>query len=1073
MQSYRYLLAFVLILTVLQHVHAQAPVINNIDRTYGTVEEIVTISGQNFGADQNNILVMFGAAAGEIVSLTDGTIKVKVPAGATYGSISVTRLDTQLTAYSTQNFTLSFDGQGFENSQLEAPISFPSSGNDLANLCMCDFNLDGKVDIATSDLKNDEITILENTSPDISSVNFTQREFELGADTRWVRCGDLDGDGFADLVFSASNSNTNKERIYIHKNITDTTVSDEIKFNETTPPLSYTVDGNSSARMDIKDLDGDGKPEIIVTTITVDGVISIFRNTSSEGDISFNPTPILPFQQFNINNEKISGIDIEDLDGDGKFDIMVSEDEGSGIYIIKNSSSPGNISFSEHLELSTSGLTTNMRAGDLNGDGKPEIIIINKSYVGIFKNTSTAQSLSFTDALRIDQISIGRDGLELADMDGNGKLDILYASASGNRLVVLLNQSTESSLDFNTKKTILSSEGIQSVRAGDLNGDGKPDLAYAEIASDVITVQLNRNCVKPILEPQNGLGVCDLLPYELSVTKAIGVTYQWESSADGNSFTPLAAATDSIFTFTTLNEAYYRVKLSSSHNGFDCNEIVSNVVQVVRPEGFVPDKPTIIDINPEEAFCFGDRIILRAQNVNARFFWTGPNGFTSNEQNPVINNASKDNEGWYVLYVKAGEQDGGCVSDTTKTYIKVSEPESISITSDDPLVLFEDGQATLNVEAVLGSTYSWKKDGQLISGATTTTLNVTEPGSYTATIQNETGCTKESSPIEIARAQIDIPASVCLNQTLDVSVSPTTINGQDISYQWSFGDESNNQNEASVSHSFAEAGTYTVSLKIIADNNSVKDTYTQEVTIIDIPELYIETLGSPNLCPDEQLEIAANEGFASYAWDNGESGTNITVNEAGIYTLTALTDAHCTETASIEIVQADNPEANINASSDRISLGDTLQLNASGGASYIWSPGTSLSDSTIANPIARPLISTTYTCIVTNTEGCQTTVSYTLNVDRSLDVAPDKAFTPNNDGRHDTWYVERMDLFPDCKLTIFDRLGSKLAEIENYNNASGWDGTIHGRAVADGVYFYLIDCGEEAGSKTGSVTIIR
>lgn len=1071
MQSYRYIFAFALILIALQYVHAQTPVINSLDRTNGTVEEIVTISGQDFGADPNNILVLFGAAAGEIVSLTDGTIKVKVPAGATYGSISVTRLDTRLTAYSTQNFTLSFDGQGFELSQLDGPYSFPSSGNGLYNLCMCDFNQDGKVDIATSDIDDDKITILENSTPDINSVSFVQREFDINANTRWVRCGDMNGDGLADLVFSASNSNTNKERIYIYKNIS--VEGGAVSFELPNPPLSYTADGTLSARMDIKDLDGDGKPEIVVTSISSGGGVSVFKNTSSGGNISFNPTPVLPFQQFGIGDEKISGIDIEDLDGDGKPDVMVSEDESSEVYIFKNSSTPGSISFSESLTLSTTGLTTNMRAGDLDGDGLPEIIIVNKTYIGIFKNTSANEYLSFAEAVRIDQISIGREGLELADMDGNGKLDIMYSSATGNRVVVLLNQSTESSLDFNTKKTIPSTEGVQSVRAGDLNGDGKPDLAYAEITTDVITVQLNRNCIKPVLEPQNGLGVCDELPYQLSVTKAVDVTYQWESSADGNSFAPLAAAADSTFTFTTENEAYYRVKVSSSHNGFDCNEIVSNVVHVVKPEGFVPDKPTIIDKNPADPFCFGDRIILRAQNVNARFFWTGPNGFTSNEQNPVINNASKDNEGWYVLYVKASEQDGGCVSDTTKTYIKVSEPESISISTNDPLVLFEGGQATLKVADVAGSTYSWKKEGQLISGATATTLNVTEPGSYTATIQNETGCTKESSPMEVAIAQLSIPESKCLNEALEVSVSPASINGTDILYRWNFGDGSGNQNGASVNHSFTEAGTYTVKVEILKADNTVKDSYSQEVTIIDIPELTIETPGSPNLCPDEHVELAANEGFASYAWDNGESGSSITVTEAGTYTLTAVTDANCTETASVAVVQADNPATNIDASSDRISLGDTLQLNASGGISYLWSPGTSLSDSTIANPIARPLITTTYTCIVTNEEGCQTTVSYTLNVDRSLDVAPDKAFTPNGDGRHDTWYVERMELFPDCKLTIFDRLGAKLTEIENYSNANGWDGTINGRTVADGVYFYLINCGEEAGSKTGSITIIR
>jgi len=1073
-QVSRYLFVFAIFMASIPTAFAQTPVIKSLDKTYATVKEVLTISGSGFGTDENNILVMFGAATGEVLELSDTSIKVKVPAGATYGSVSVLRLDSRLTAYSPKNFMLSHDGNTFDQSRLDGPYSFPSSGTGLYNNCICDFNMDGKVDIATSDIDDDKITVLENISPDINSVDFTQREFDVNTKTRWVRCGDLNGDGKPELVFSAASNASNSERIYIFEN--NSTVGGAISFALPSPAISYTADGTLSARMDIKDLDDDGKPEIVVVSISNGGGISVFKNISTGGVTKFNNIAILPFDQFGIDDEKISGIDLEDLDGDGKADIIVSEDEKSGVYIIKNSSAGGTISFDSYSTLSTSGLTTNMRSGDLNGDGKPEIIIINKDYVGVFKNNSVIGDISFDNAVRFDQIPLdGREGLELADLDGNGMLDITYSSSTDNRVVVLLNNSTSTSLNFNDKEVINRGEGIQSVRAADLNGDGLPDLAYTGVDSDEVHVLLNRNCIKPVLEPVNGLGVCDELPYQLSVTQGIALTYKWESSADGNTFTELAIATDSTITFTTENEAYYRVKISSSNNGFDCNEIVSNVVQVVRPDGFVPDKPTIIDKNPEEPFCYGDRVILRAQNVNARFFWEGPNGFVSNEQNPVIDNATKENEGLYVLYVKASEENGGCVSDTSSTYIKVSEPESINITSEDPLAIFEGGSAMLKVKEVSGSTYSWKKDGSTISGASNTTLTVSQVGTYVAVIRNETGCTKESAPIEVAYAEVDIPEDICLNETLDVSISPATLNGKEISYRWSFGDDAAPKSGATYSHTFSAAGEHTIKVEILNDSKQVKDNYTQEVEVIDIPSLSIETPDSPNLCPEATVKLLANEGFASYAWDNGESGTTITVNEPGEYILTAITEANCTETASITVVEADNPAAEITADADRISLGESIQLKVEENDefTYAWSPAHTMDDSTVHNPEVRPLVTTTYTCIVTNKEGCQTSLSYTVNVDRSLDVEPDQAFTPNGDGRHDIWYVERMDLFPDCKLTLYDRLGSKLHEIENYSNANGWDGTINGKVMPEGVYFYLIDCGVEAGTKTGSITIIR
>jgi gliding motility-associated-like protein len=696
--------------------------------------------------------------------------------------------------------------------------------------------------------------------------------------------------------------------------------------------------------------------------------------------------------------------------------------------------------------------------------------MVNDTYVGVFRNTSEGGIMAFAEAQRFDQTLIRREGLELADMDGNGLLDIVVATLT-NRVIVLLNSSDGSSLDFSAKRTLVTNENTLSVRAGDLNGDGKPDLAYTETTTDVISMQLNRNCISPVLEPQNGLGVCDLLPYQLSVTEAIGVTYVWESSADGNTFTTLGAAADSTSTFTTANEAYYRVKVSSSHNGFDCVEAISNVVQVRRPDGFVPDKPTIIDQNPEEPICFGQRITLRAQNVNARFFWTGPGGFTSNEQNPVIPNASKANEGLYVLYVQASEENGGCVSDTATTFIKVSEPEPISITASTPAVFFEGGQTQLSVETIEGAVYAWQRDGQVIDGANGPTHTANRPGSYVAIIRNETGCTRESAPFRVAQAEVQIPASICLNESLQLAVTPDSINGEPVRYRWYFGD-SNSAEGASEDHLYAAAGNYGIQLDILNGEGNVSDSYSQTLEVIPIPELII-TASNGFLCPDEQVRLEASEGFTTYAWEHGESGPQISVSEAGIYTLTVTTEAGCTETAIYELTEGQPPQAEVSASSDRIDLGDTLQLQASGGVAYRWTADASLSDTTIANPTARPLITTTYTCTVINEQGCQTELSYTITVDRSLDVEPLQAFTPNGDGRHDQWYIERMDLFPNCSMTIFDRQGAQLTQITDYSNEAGWDGTINGRPMPEGVYFYLIDCGDEAGRKTGSVTILR
>jgi len=1074
MVKYKFLLLSLLVSGPLL---AQVPVITSLDKTHGTVYEVVTIKGSGFGTDTTNIDVFFGGVAADSIvcisadqCMLDSELRVMVPPGATTSSVSVTRRDNQLTGYSREVFYLSYDGKDFDKNLLEAPYRYASAGSDLYNLCFCDFNQDGLNDIATSDTDSEKVTILQNSTPNLDTVAFTSLEIDINAKTRWVRCGDLNGDGLPELVFSASNNNTDKERLYVYRNTS--TVGGAIKF-DVALPTSLALQGNLAARMVIRDVDGDGRPDITAADISSEGGVSVFLNNSTGAAIGFNATPRLPFEVLGLSNTELSGITVDDFSGDGLPDIAVSEDESSGIYIITNASTPGSLNFGGVTQLTATGRITNLKAGDLDNDGLTDLVVVNDTYVGTLRNTSQGGLVSFASPVRFDQTSLGREGLELVDLDGNGLLDIAVAAQDRNWVVLLFNKSTTGSLDFNTKQVILANENSLSIRGGDLNGDGKPDLAYTETVSDQIAIQLNRNCISPVLEPQEGLGVCDQLPYQLSVTKAIGVNYLWESSADGVTFSPVVEAVDSTFTFTTSNELFYRVKVSSDHNGFSCSPAASNQVEVVRPEGFVPSKPTIINQNPADPVCFGENIMLQAEVINADYFWTGPNGFTSSGVSPIIPNATKENEGLYVLYVKASEANGGCVSDTATTYIKVSEPETIAVQTESLPVFFEGGEVSLTVNNVDGQTYQWQQNNQDIGGATELTFTADQEGEYRVITRNAEGCTRNSESVQITFARPEMPTEVCLNQPGTFIITPGRLNGENIRYRWSFGESGSPLEGDTVSYQFRAAGTRTVVVEILENDGSVRDLYEQSIEVLDIPELIVQAADNPNLCPNTSVVLEANEGFSAYTWSNGDNRRTLSVSEAGTYTVTATTETGCTTSQQIVVEEADNPEAEITASRDRVSLGDTLRLQATGGVVYRWSADPSISDSTVANPIVRPLITTTYTCLVINELGCESTAEFTVTVDRSLDVVPEKAFTPNNDGNNDTWYIEKMDLYPDCRLTLFNRQGVKIFEEEAYSNFQPWNGTTNGSLVPAGVYFYLIDCGEEAGRQTGSVTIIR
>ncbi len=1055
---------------------AQTPFVRDISQSHGTVNEVIIIRGSGFGNSASQIAVFFGAAASEAITVEDTKIWATVPAGATTSSISVINLATGLIAYSPQVFTLSYDGFEFDKTQLEAPEIFITEGEDeIYNFCVCDFNRDGRNDIITTHTNTLKVGILQNSTTNINTVDFTSptpASIKVGK-TRWVRCGDLNGDGMPDLVFTFSNQSINVNRIAIYQNIG--TPGQDIKFESESNALLLAINGAQGGRMDIRDLDGDGKPEVVVGDLNGAGGVSIFQNTSSLSDISFRTDPLLPFDDHSITSAGVAGVDVEDLNGDGLPD-LVANNGGQTVLAFTNASRPGTIAFSAPITLATTN-ARNLKLGDMDGDEKIDVVVSSEDHVGVFRNVTDTAGMAFTREAKFNTggPKLSYLGLDLADMDGNGLPDVVIANEDNfPKLVsVILNNSAPGTLRFDKSEKILT-QRTRSVRGADFNGDGKPDLAYTYSDTDEIAIQLNRNCIQPVLDPVNGLSVCDVLPFQLKATKAIDVTYLWEVSDEGTFFTPIVDSVSS--TFTTNVEKHYRVTVSSLHNGWTCAPRVSNVVKVVRPDGFVPDRPVIINPDPATPYCFGETVVIEAENINAEFIWTDPQGAIipgASTNVLTVENITAAQAGAYSVYVQASADQGGCVSDEATSTIQVSEPPAIQVSANQPPVLLNaQTSVTLSIPVTENHTYAWFKDEQVVAGATTNSLTVSEAGSYVASITNGLSCVRESPLFVVADGQPEIPATVCQNQEGNYRVLPDSLNGVPIRYRWTFGDGSTLEG-SSVNYGYPEAGSFTIGVEVLSTDNQVSSRSEQAITVFPAPMFTLVTEGKANLCPSETVTLVGSEGFATYAWNNGETTPRITASQAGIYSLTVTTDDGCTLTKDIEVRDVPNPEPVIEASTERVSLGDTLQLQVSGGDTYRWSPAQGLSDTTIANPIARPLVTTTYTCVVTNNEGCSVIAEYIIYVDRSLDVVPDKIFSPNADGQNDTWRIEKMDLYPDCRMTLFNRQGVRVFQRENYANDNPWDGTNNGQFIPAGVYFYLINCGDEAGQQTGSVTIVR
>jgi len=159
-----------------------------------------------------------------------------------------------------------------------------------------------------------------------------------------------------------------------------------------------------------------------------------------------------------------------------------------------------------------------------------------------------------------------------------------------------------------------------------------------------------------------------------------------------------------------------------------------------------------------------------------------------------------------------------------------------------------------------------------------------------------------------------------------------------------------------------------------------------------------------------------------------------------------------------------------------IALGDSVQLSASGGITYNWSPNESLTCSDCSSPLAFPSQSTTYMVTVTDSAGCVQMDSLRVEVDIFCnEVFIPTIFSPNGKGpqANETFCV-LSDCVEQFKLVIHNRWGERIFESEDIERC--WDGIFKENEVASGVYAYNLYIRQLDGTvinKTGTLTLVR
>lgn len=167
--------------------------------------------------------------------------------------------------------------------------------------------------------------------------------------------------------------------------------------------------------------------------------------------------------------------------------------------------------------------------------------------------------------------------------------------------------------------------------------------------------------------------------------------------------------------------------------------------------------------------------------------------------------------------------------------------------------------------------------------------------------------------------------------------------------------------------------TTTTYFVAITNNSGCVDMDTVVVTVVPLPSPGITADGPTTFCIGDSVMLTSSTSDG-YQWSTSANDTlaSITVFASGSYTVTITDTNGCSASSSqsVTVMSLPNIDAGMN---DSTCLSTNVNLLASGGASYVWHPGTTLSDSVIANPVAGPVVSTTYTVIGTSSAGCVNT----------------------------------------------------------------------------------------------------
>lgn len=379
-------------------------------------------------------------------------------------------------------------------------------------------------------------------------------------------------------------------------------------------------------------------------------------------------------------------------------------------------------------------------------------------------------------------------------------------------------------------------------------------------------------------------------------------------------------------------------------NGGICDTLITHTLTV--------EQPPVVTIAGNLTICEGEMATIVASGAD-QYLWSGD----IESQGDTLQVSPTQTTVYNLTAIGAN----GC---KTIRAVTVVVHDFADAYIDGILNLCPGASTTLTVAGNNIVSYVWDDGTQ----AATITVTPQRTTTYSVRIMNNNGCQKTLTATvkvgENMRPVISGPSEMCFGDLITLTAEfPDGSDAQQ--YQWS-----NGQTGKSISISPATSTTYTVTAILPGGCSYVGS---HQVNVRAVPNVTIN--GPSEICVGEPVVLTAT-GAANYRWENGQTGSMITVypTTTTLYEVTAVNNYGC-ETKQTHLVTVHNiPNVYIMGDSV-ICEGSSAIITAVGGDHYLWNNGGVTNTITVS-----PVVTTTYNVILTTSQGCDTTLYYTVHV---------------------------------------------------------------------------------------------